>query len=133
MLVADYANSTVDGKLYIMGVFSRISASQFPVVHPEMFVVVQLRASRHEYNRRFKLEIKLLDEDAAQIVGLTINAQVPQGERGQVVTMNHIIRMNSVQFPRPGDYEFSLLIDDDLKGIVPLQLTANVPAPRQEN
>ncbi len=32
MLVADYANSTVDGKLYIMGVFSRISASQFPVV-----------------------------------------------------------------------------------------------------
>jgi hypothetical protein len=132
MLVADYANSTVDGKLYIMGVFSRISAALFPVVHPEMYVVVQLRASRHEYNRRFKLEIKLLDEDAAQIVGLTINAQVPQGERGQAVTMNHIIRLNSVHFLRPGDFEFSVLIDDDLKGIVPLQLTANTPMPKEE-
>ena len=132
MLVADYANSTVDGKLYIMGVFSRISAPQFPVVHPELFVVVQLRASRHEYNRRFKLDIKLLDEDAAQIVGLTINGQVPQGERGQAVTLNHIVRMNSVQFPRAGDYEFSLLIDDDLKGIVPLKLTSTTVVPRQE-
>jgi hypothetical protein len=122
MLVADYASSSSDGKLYIMGVFSRIAAPQFPVAHAEMYVVVQLRASRHEINRRFTLDLKLLDEDATQVISLSLASQVPPGERGQAVTLNHIIRLNHIVFPRPGDYEFSVLVDNDVKGITSLQL-----------
>src|SRR5262249_32995488 len=116
LLVADYAAATMDGKLYMMGVFNRIYAVSFPATHPDMYLVIQLSASPFEYGRSFKLNISLVDDDMQPIITLTTDATVPHGERGESVTLNHILKMVNVVFPKAGTYEFAIQVDQDLKG-----------------
>ena len=52
LLVADYANITVEQKLNVMGIFGNIGASQFSFMHPEMYLVAQLKARPAEYERK---------------------------------------------------------------------------------
>ncbi len=121
--IAEYTNSTEDHKLNVMGIFSNISALKFPAVHPEMYLVAQLVARAPEYGRRFKLGVKLLNEDASQeIVNFTVDSTVPAGNRGLPVNMNFNFRLVNTNFDKPGTYEFSILIDDDLKGTLPVEV-----------
>jgi hypothetical protein len=123
LLVADYANTTGDGKLNVMGIFQNIFAVQFPVAHPEMYVIAQFTAGPAEYGKRRKLEIKLLDEDAAQeIVSFSTDVDVPRGTGGLRVNVPVILRLVNTVFPKPGTYEFSVLLDDDLKGSLAVQV-----------
>jgi hypothetical protein len=123
LLVADYANTTGDGKLNVMGIFQNIFAVQFPVAHPEMYVIAQFTAGPAEYGRRRKLEIKLLDEDAAQeIVSFSTDVEIPRGTGGQRVSVPVILRLVNTTFPKPGTYEFSVLLDEDLKGSLAVQV-----------
>jgi len=127
--VADYANITKDDKLNVMGLFSNISVNAFPSVHPEMYLVAQLRASAAEYGRQIKLSVKLLNEDATeQLVGFEAPMTVPTGQRGQPMTMNITLRLVNTQFASPGTYEFSLLIDNDVKATLALDVNI-VPPP----
>lgn len=117
LLIADYANTTADGKLNVMGIFSNLRSNKFPVQHPEMYLIAQLIASPAEYGRTYELCLKLLDEDATQeLVNITMTRTIPKGSNGQQVRQDVIVRLNNLQFQRPGTYEFSILIDKDLKG-----------------
>ncbi|SRR5258708_7517038 len=115
--VADYANVTGDQKLNVMGIFGNITASGFPTVHPEMYLVAQLSASAAEYGRQFKLSIKLLDEDASkELISFAQDISVPVGQGGLPVQMNVNLRLVNTLFPSPGTYEFVVLVDGDDKG-----------------
>ena len=117
LLVADYANITQDGKLNVMGIFTNISAQNFPAVHPEMYLVAQLTASSFEYGRDCEIIVKLIDEDASEeLANFKQSVKVPTGERGQKVPLNLILKLVHIQFPRPGTYEFGILVDNDHKG-----------------
>ncbi len=121
--VAEYANSTEDHKLNVMGIFSNISALRFPAVHPEMYLVAQLTARAPEYGRQFKLGIKLLNEDASQeLIAFSVDSTVPASGKGLPVTLNFNFRLLNTKFDTPGTYEFSILIDDDLKGTLPIEV-----------
>jgi hypothetical protein len=121
--VAEYANFTEDHKLNVVGIFNNISALKFPAVHPEMHLVAQMTAQAPEYGRRFKLGIKLLNEDASQeIICFSADSTVPAGGKGLPVNMNFNFRLVNTKFDTPGTYEFSLLIDDDLKGTLPIEV-----------
>jgi hypothetical protein len=123
LLVADYANVTQDGKLNVMGIFHNINALNFPATHPEMHLITQLKAGPAEYEREFTLDIKLIDDDASHILlQQTFRLVVPRGTAGQTVYMNHLLRMINVQFPKPGSYEFSVLVDRDVKGSLPIEV-----------
>jgi hypothetical protein len=123
LLVADYANTTGDGKLNVMGIFQSIFAAQFPVAHPEMYFIAQFTAGPAEYGRRRKLEIKLLDEDAAQeIVSFSTEVEIPRGAGGQRVNIPAVLRLVNTVFPKPGTYEFSVVLDEDLKGSLAIQV-----------
>jgi hypothetical protein len=121
LLAAEYANVTKDDKLNVMGIFANVYAMKFPVVYPTMFLITQLSATPAEYGREFKLSIKLLDEDAAkQLVNVSVKARVPRGRLGQTVNLNQVLRLVNVRFERPGVYEFSVLVDQDVKGTLAL-------------
>ncbi|MEO8610008.1 MAG: hypothetical protein ABI690_19095 [Chloroflexota bacterium] len=123
LLTADYANVANDGKLNVMGIFTNIKAFSFPALHPQMYLIAQLSGGRAEYNRKFKLEIKLLNEDATlEVVNRIAEAQLPQGENGQLVNLNIILSLSNIVFPTPGTYEFSILVDNDVKGTLPLEI-----------
>lgn len=132
MLISDYTNTTGDGKLNVMGIFGSITSMTFPTTHPEMYVIAQLVASPAEYNRAFKFELKLMDEDGQQIGNIITNAEVPKPETGRYVRMNHVLRLVNITFPGPGEYEFVVLVDNDVKGTLSIEVnqapTSNDPA-----
>jgi hypothetical protein len=121
--VAEYANSTEDKKLNVMGIFNNINATNFPAAHPEMYLVAQLSARASEYGRKFKLGIKLLNEDASKvIIDFQGDAEVPTGRNGLPVNMNIMLRLVNTVFPEPGTYGFSVLVDGDEKGTLPIEV-----------
>jgi hypothetical protein len=122
LLVADYANTTSDGKLNVMGIFGNITANEFPATHPEMYIIAQLTASPAEYGRVFKFEMKLLDEDGVEMGTVGGENTVPRPEGGRQISLNHVMRFVNVMFPRPGVYEFAVLVDNDLKGSIPVEV-----------
>jgi hypothetical protein len=128
LLVADYANTTSDGKLNVMGIFGNITAQSFPATHPEMYVIAQLSVSPAEYGRRFKFELKLLGEDGEELGTVGGENEVPRGEKGQRISLNHVMRLVNVMFPRAGIYEFAVLIDNDLKGTLAIDVN-QLPEP----
>ena len=129
LLLADYANTTEDKKLNVMGIFTYIYSTNFPTVHPQMYVVAQLSASPAEYGRKFKVRIKLLDADATkEVVSIDGDGEVPTADNGQPAVMNFVISLVNLIFEKPGNYQFSLLIDNDEKAICPLDVIL-VPAP----
>jgi hypothetical protein len=57
--------------------------------------------------------------------------QVPVGERGRKPEVNIILELKDVVFPKPGTYQFVILVDKDHKGELSLyvnQLAAPRPA-----
>jgi hypothetical protein len=129
MLISDYANTTGDGKLNVMGIFGSITATSFPTTHPEMYVIAQLAASPAEYNRAFKFELKLMDEDGQQIGNIVTDAVVPVPDTGRYIRLNHVLRLVNITFPKPGEYEFVVLVDNDVKGTLPIEVNEAISPP----
>lgn len=122
LLAADYANATVDGKIYVMGIFSTIQALKFPATHAAMYLAAQLIARPEEYGKAFTLEIRLLDENGTQIVSVSANGTAPDGQKARWIPLNNILQLVNVSFPKPGSYEFRVRVNGKEKGTFPIQL-----------
>ena len=117
LLIADYVNIAADGKLNVMGIFNSIHSTEFPTAHPEMFLIAKLSADPSEYGTKRKLAIKLLDESGKSIASLLEHEiEIPHGKEGKGVEIRQILRLTGLDFPQPGAYQFSMLVDNDQKG-----------------
>jgi hypothetical protein len=131
--LADAANVSQEGKLNILGTFANINAHEFPARHPEMQLVLRLEASPAEAGMKKKLEVKVLDEDGRQVGGVSGDFNVPSPPSpGRRICIQTALRIVDAVFPKEGNYEFDVLINDDLKAEVPLSLTL-VKKEGQEN
>lgn len=129
LLVADCANITTDGKLNVMGIFTSIHAAVFPTQPLEFYLIYQLTAGPAEYERAFRMHLKLLDEDGRELMNVPVQQVMPRGDHGQHVYLNHILRVQKVVFERAGRHEIVVLVDNDQKASVAIDvLTANRPA-----
>ncbi len=130
-VVADAANKAVGDKLNILGVFHTIASTQFPVVHPHLALALEFRASPLEKGKNFDFEITLRGPDAqvaAQIAGqIQISRDAPA--LSPIVPMD--INLHNLQFPVEGNYRFEIVVNQELKGEVPLEVlrVANQPNP----
>lgn len=115
-LVADYANITREGKLNVMGIFNDIYSFNFPARHSSMHLVCKLGAELGEYGQSRDFTVKLLDEDANQIMDVSGQFQVPKGERGRKPEVNIILELKDIVFPKPGIYQFVIFVEKDHKG-----------------
>ena len=117
LLLADYANTTRDNKLNVMGIFNQIYSTTFPASHPEMFIVAKFSADPSEYGGKRHLTIKLLDEDANLIANLLErDLEIPRAQASREAEIQQILRITGLVFPKPGTYQFSILVDNDFKG-----------------
>jgi hypothetical protein len=130
-LTADYANITQDGKLNVMGIFSSINAYRFPAVHRQMYLVAQLTAGPFEYGRSCEVMIRLIDEDASELLNFNVSVDVPAGDQGQIVHVNLFWRLDNVQFSRPGRHVFGILVDNDTKGELIIEVN-QLPQPKED-
>jgi hypothetical protein len=129
LLAADYANIAEGGKLNVMGIFTIIYATKFPTVHPSMFLVIKLSPDFPEYGQERKLTISLVDEDGKlEVAKLEGDIKVPMPVGGQKPEINLTIQLQGLLFPKPGKYQFTVLIDKDFKGSLGIQVEqVNIP------
>ncbi len=129
-VLADAANVTREGKLNILGIFEVIQVSTFPATHPQMQLVMRFEADISESGKTKKLEIQLMDEDGKRLMNLGGEMTLGQKQPGQSMTTSQILTINMMKFEAPGNYEFKILINDELKAEVPLRLIqARSPEP----
>lgn len=59
-LLADYVNTSIEGKLNILGIFDIVYTHNLPVVIPQMQLVIRFEADRAEAKTTKKLRFNLL-------------------------------------------------------------------------
>jgi hypothetical protein len=116
LLAADYANITRDGKLNVMGILNKINAVNFPARHSSMHLIVKLAAELGEYGETRDLSVRLLDPDGGEILRMASPIKVPKSGAGRAPEVNAILELKDVVFPKPGPYQFVVLVDKDYKG-----------------
>lgn len=129
LLTADYANiDRPSEKLNVLGAFGYIFAEKFPHRHTRMTVVVKLRPEFGEHAAERELSIVLSDADGIELVRFAIPFSFPLGEDGHRPDFLGVVELNNLEFPRPGIYAFSIIVDDQVLGSTPVVLRA--PAAR---
>ena len=127
LLPADYANVTGDGKVNVMGIFNQISAASFPARHSSMFLVIKLAAELGEGSDNRALTVRLVDPDGKEVVTVSGTVKIPDPVGGITPEVNAILQLTDVVFPRPGAYEFVVLVDKDHKGDAPIYVSQKAP------
>lgn len=115
LIAADYANITGEGKLNVMGLLNDVSAFNFPARHPSMHLVAKLGAELGEYGQTRTFTVKLVDTDGNHIMDVSGQFDIPKGEGGRKPEVNIILELKDIIFPKPGRYQFVILIDKDQK------------------
>ena len=122
ILAADYANIAQGGKLNVMGIFRNIYATTFPARHLSMMLVVKLGADLGEYDQVSQITIKLLTADGKDLMSYETQAKVPTPTGGQRAEIDILIQINEIVFQDPGRYQFTVFVDKDVKGSLPIDV-----------
>jgi hypothetical protein len=118
-VLADYASLSEGSKLNILGIFTTIYSENVPTVHPQMKLVTSWEFNSSEAGTK-NIKIELVDEDGKDILSINGEMRFERSPDGRSTTVNQILNLNNMVFPKFGEYEFRILIDGDTKSTVPL-------------
>jgi hypothetical protein len=104
--LADEANITQDGKLNVLGVFDRITAGTFPVMHPRMVFAFRVLMEGADSGRGFQVRVRLLDDADDALFEATGEIGAPLIAPGDFATANQLFGLVGLQFGREGMYRF---------------------------
>lgn len=122
-VVCDYANTSSDGKLNILGVFQQINAPTLPFQVPQLYVVISTVAAPTEQTQEFPFELLFWDEDGNEILRLQQALQFPAATYpGERVINNQIIGMAGLPLHRAGDYSFIVRIAGEERRTISLRV-----------
>jgi hypothetical protein len=122
-VLADFASITREGKLNILGIFDEINTQNLPVQLPVFYVVVSYEAGPAEFDTKKSTQIAVTDDDGNVMVRLEQDITVSRARRpGTRSTMNQIIGIAGLPFPKAGDYQFAVLIDGGEAGTIRLRV-----------
>lgn len=130
-VLADYAGLSIEHKLNILGVFTTINAPKTPVVHPQMKLVTQFEFDASEAGQH-QMRIVLVDADGHELLSLAAQVTIQHPHDARPALMNQIFDLTHLSFPAFGDYEFRILIDDEIAAEIPLTV-AQINAPPAVN
>jgi len=127
-LLADFVTIEQRGKLVIAGEFDRYWSQQFPAQLPRFFLVARIDATVAE-GKDHSIRIDLFDQDGRRVLNNPPDLQVQFQERGpgRGLRFQLISELNGLPIPRPGEYEFHIVVDGRDVGSAPL---AVVQAPQ---
>ncbi|PIW63158.1 MAG: hypothetical protein COW13_02240 [Candidatus Omnitrophica bacterium CG12_big_fil_rev_8_21_14_0_65_50_5] len=122
-VLADYANVTKENKINILGIFDTIYSKVFPFVWHSMQLVMKFEYPRAEADSTKNIIVKLMDEDGKTIfqVGGEFKLTKPQNNI-LTIQANHFLILNSLRFEKPGNYQFSILVNEDAKKSIELKV-----------
>jgi len=120
-VAADFANQTESGKLNILGVFTAIYAKKFPVRHRRLFLIIKLIAGLGENETEHDLRILFVDADGHELQDMPGKLMIEHPKGGKQATAEIILEVGALLLPKPGTYEFRLILNKDIKGILPIE------------
>jgi hypothetical protein len=129
-VVCDYALIDQYGKLSVLGVFQHIWVGQFPTVHPRLHLVMRLKGSRTEIGQH-KVKIRLTDEDGKEIIRGDGNVNFSEPPAGVLEVEAGAVLVFDVPFEKPGRYEFTIEVDEDVKTAVPVTVATGPKTPQR--
>lgn len=118
-VLADEANVSQEGKLNLMGIFDRIAAADFPVIHPKMVFAFRVEAEYGDAGRTFPVRVSMEDEDGTVLFQAEGELMAPSVPAGEFSTANQIFALVGVQFPTPGVYRFLVRVGDGARAEAP--------------
>jgi hypothetical protein len=113
-LLADYALTSDDGKLSVIGIFGNINFPSLPNAYPRFFVVlvISLDAGTHG------VQLQILDPSGQPMLPepptVEVRVEVPGADT------NLVIDFNNLPFNRAGIHQVQLLIEGRLVKTIPL-------------
>lgn len=121
-VLADFANVTAEGKLNIIGMFDTVAANAFPVVHPQMQLILVLEAAWVERGRSQTVEIVLDDPDGKRLIHLSAAVAVGDGPPGEPIESRQILTLANLRFEAPGTFQFTVFVNNNPDAQVPLRI-----------
>lgn len=110
------------GKLNILGSFDLLCGAHEPMVHPSCTIALRIRFSKVEEGIH-KLRITLTDDDGQTVVpAMNGSFEIMMAPEAVSFAQNLIFNLQSLEFPRFGDYSFNLFLDEKLIDSLPLYL-----------
>jgi hypothetical protein len=121
-LLCDYALTSDDGKLSVMGIFGNINFPTLPNATPRFFVVVILTLDAGSHPVR----LGILDPSGQQVLTdpptVEVNVQIPGADT------NLVVDFNNLPFNRAGIFQVQVFLDGRLLHSIPLNVQTIVPA-----
>ena len=111
--LADYANQSASGKINAMGTFDRIRTVAFPLMQPQLALVVAFEVSAVESGSTKSFQVSLVTDDGKVVVpplNLTVALPAPPAP-GPTATLWQAVNLRNVLFPAEGLYEFCVTVD----------------------
>lgn len=112
--LCDYALTSEDGKLSVLGIFGNINFATLPGAYPRFFVVIilALDAGTHQ------VQLRVIDPAGQPAVPEAPTVDVAVEAAG--ADTNLVIDFNNLPFQRTGFYQVQLLIAGTLVHTIPL-------------
>jgi hypothetical protein len=130
--LADFALAHPDGKIYVLGGgFDTIFASELPVRHPHLALVMNLQFAPTETGRTYAIEVRPQDSGGEPFLAATTIQATPQRNLqapSAPVTFQSVLNYQGVQLRAPGEHKFSIVVDGQELVAVPLRVTKIVAA-----
>ena len=120
-LLADAATIDASGKLNILGIFDRISVTQFPAQHGRVTLVLRFTAGTSEIGSH-EVHIRMSDPGGAEVLSLNGEIQLvgPAAQNG--IRVPHILNLDGLVFTGPGMYNFDVKVDGEHHVSLPLSV-----------
>lgn len=120
--LCDFAQAEPTGKLNILGSFDRIHAESAPIVRSVCAIVARIRFEPHEEGTK-TVTLGVIDSDGQRVLP-PLRAQFPvkvQPTENSIV-LNCVMVIPQIKFPKFGDYQIDLAIDDKIEAALPLYI-----------
>src|SRR5438552_15031328 len=106
----------------VLGIFQHIWVPQFPAMHPRLHLVLRLKGKRTEVGEH-QVQIKLLDEDDAELLGGsgTVNFAEPPAGVTEIEAAAALVF--AVPFPPAWQYRFEITAAAQRKASVPITVS----------
>ena len=121
-LLADAATIDASGKLNILGIFDRISVTQFPAQHGRVTLVLRFTAGTSEIGSH-EVHIRMSDPGGKEVLSLKGEIQLVGGPAAQDgIRVPHILNLDGLVFKGPGMYNFDVKVDGEHHVSLPLSV-----------
>jgi hypothetical protein len=120
--LADAATIDASGKLSVLGIFDRISVSQFPAQHGRITLVLRFSAGTSEIGGH-DVQIRMSDPGGKEVLSLNGEMQLVGGVAAQdVIRVPHILNLDGLVFHGPGMYSFDVKVNGEHHVSIPLSV-----------